>query len=549
MPHSKEILPHGIDATHDARLVAAAEHLLDAELAPAEALCREVLREDAGNVSAMCMLAGIGLQLGLVRDPVNLLERCLELAPDYELARLNYANALGKKRAPERALQELARLSDEMASSLPAATLKASILAQTGRHDDAVAIYDMLIGRGEEQPGIHMSRAHALKTLGKTEQAVADYAKAIELAPSLGEAYWSLANLKTYEFTDIQIENMKRAAGLKDISREDFTHMCFALGKALEDRKAYAEAFRHYARGNKIQARMANYSPDATEKLADDVIGYFSADRLKGLSTGKPASEVPIFIVGLPRSGSTLVEQILASHSKVEGTQELPVIMAMVRQLGTADGNGADYPNCLSSLEPARFEALGREYLSRAASYRETDRPCFTDKMPNNFAHVGFIKTILPQAKIIDARRHPMDCCFSAYKQLFAKGQNFSYSLEDLGRYYADYVRVMSHWDRVLPGQVWRVNHERLVCNPEREISSLLSFCGLGFESACLDFHTNKRPVRTASSEQVRQPLNTSAFGQWRNFSEELRPLHLALADIVADYEAELNRDCQSSNA
>lgn len=522
-----------------ARLVKAADHLLNGELASAETLCRDVLREDASNVSAMCMLAGIGLQLGLVRDPINLLERCLELAPDYELARLNYANALSKKREPIAALQQLDILTPEMMKGLPAATLKASVLAQMGRHAEAIGIYDILINRGEQQAGVFLSRAHALKTIGKSETAIDDYKRAIELSPSLGEAYWSLANLKLYKFSDEQIENMKAQAAMKDIGRQDFVHLCFALGKALEDRKSYEDAFRHYARGNKIQSRLSSYQSEETQRLTDNLIEYFTAERLKSSASQKKYTTTPIFVVGLPRSGSTLVEQILASHSMVEGTQELPIIMSLARQVGRSDEGFEEktYPHCLGSLSSSQIDDLGYEYVTRAAAYRETDRPFFIDKMPNNFAHVGFIKTILPHAKIIDARRHPMDCCFSVYKQLFAKGQYFSYDLDDLAAYYRDYIRLMDHWDAVLPDQVFRVLHERLVQEPVEQISLLLKFCGLEFEPACLNFHENQRPVRTASSEQVRQPLNKDAFGRWKKFEQHLQPLRHKLADIVDAYE------------
>jgi tetratricopeptide (TPR) repeat protein len=383
-----------------------------------------------------------------------------------------------------------------------------------------------------------MSYGHALKTVGRQADCVAAYRKALELSPGLGEAWWSLANLKTVKFSETDRAVM--AAGLEQegLSDDDRLHLHYALGKALEDAGLYADSFDHYARGAAIRRAQVDYDPDENHADVARARAVFTPAFLGSTAgQGCPAPD-PIFVVGLPRSGSTLVEQILASHSQVEGTMELPDLIVMARRLGGKAVRRADsaYPEVLTSLSPEQLAELGEEYLERTRVQRKTDRPFFIDKMPNNFAHAGLIHLILPNAKIIDARRHPLGCCFSGFKQHFARGQAFSYDLTDIGRYYADYVALMDHFDTVLPGRVHRVIYEAMIEDPEAQIRALLDHCGLPFEPACLSFHENDRAVRTASSEQVRQPLFKTAVEHWQNYESFMQPLKQALGECLETY-------------
>jgi hypothetical protein len=351
----------------------------------------------------------------------------------------------------------------------------------------------------------------------------------------LGEVWWSLANLKTYRFEEEAIATMERALGTADLSEEDRLHLHFALGKALEDRGADAAAFDHYTAGNAIRRRQLDYDPARTQRQVTRAIATFDRALLEAKAgQGCPAPD-PIFIVGLPRSGSTLIEQILASHPLVEGTMELPDLMAIARELA---GSEDAYPEVVGMLSADRLRALGEDYLARTRVQRKTDRPFFIDKMPNNWLHVGLIALILPNARIIDARRHPLDCCFSAWRQHFARGQAFSYGLEDVGLYYRDYVRLMAHVDGIAPGRVHRVVHERLIEDVEGQVRALLDHCGLPFDAACLSFWKTDRAVRTASSEQVRRPVNRDGVDRWRRFDAQLAPLKQALGPVLNNWEA-----------
>jgi tetratricopeptide (TPR) repeat protein len=376
--------------------------------------------------------------------------------------------------------------------------------------------------------------AHALKTLGKQQEAIDSYRTSIDLRPGYGDAYWSLANLKTYRFPEADIVEMRAKEQAPRIALEDHYHLCFALGKALEDRGEYAESFRYYERGNALKKAESRFRIEPIERntrLQTEVCtsGFFAA---RG-GYGCPSNE-PIFIIGLPRAGSTLLEQILASHSQVEGTQELPDVPRLVAELQGRDPDPVNprYPGVLADLEPEALRRFGERYMTETRTYR-TDKPRFIDKMPNNFRHVGLIHLILPNARIIDARREPMACCFSNFKQLFAAGQEFTYSLEDIARYYRTYVEIMHHWDAVLPGKVLRIQHEDVVEDLEGNVRKLLEFCDLEFEPACLEFWKNERSVRTASSEQVRRPIFKEGLDQWRNFEPWLGPLKDALGDLV----------------
>jgi tetratricopeptide (TPR) repeat protein len=383
-----------------------------------------------------------------------------------------------------------------------------------------------------------MSYGHSLKTAGRQSQSIAAYRKAIELSPQLGDAYWSLANLKTFRFTPAEIAAMRKQLARTDLAAEDRYHVHFALGKALEDAHEFAASFEHYAEGNRLRRAAIHYDPDRTTGSVDRSRQLFSTDFFAARAGAGAPEPDPIFIVGLPRAGSTLVEQILASHSLVEGTMELPDITAIVQSLTRPreGGTSSRYPEIVASLGHAELRGLGERYLAQTRIQRKTGAPFFIDKMPNNWAYVGLIALILPNAKIIDARRHPLSCCFSGFKQHFARGQHFSYSLDDIGRYYRDYVALMAHFDAVLPGRVHRVIYERMVEETEDEVRRLLEYCGLPFEDACLRFYENARAVRTASSEQVRRPIFRDAVEHWRNYEPWLGPLKTALGPVLDAY-------------
>ena len=527
---------HLLASNEDPNLVRAVDLFRAGKLGLAEPLCRDVLKDNPTNITAIRLLAEIGINIGVYADAENLLQRCLELAPDFQLARLNYANVLSKREKLEEALAEIDRLLEEDPDKPAYLAQRAATLVRMGDFERALPCYDYLLKHFPAQAKIVLSSGHALKTVGQLDKAIAAYRHAIELRPTFGDGYWSLANLKTFRFDDADIDAMRVAIDDPTATQEDHFHLCFALGKSLDDRKEYDEAFRYYQKGNRIKEKLEGYEASATEEITAKIRSVCD-DNLFKTQGGKgcPAPD-PIFIVGLPRSGSTLLEQILASHSQVDGTKELVHILSFVRRLGgrRSTSETSRYPEVLAELPAEQLAELGQEYLDRARIQRAA-APYFIDKMPNNFFHVGLISLILPNAKIIDARRHPMAACFSGYTQLFARGQPFTYSLTDVGRYYCDYVGVMNHWDDVLPGKVLRVQYEDVVADTETQVRRMLDFCGLEFEEGCLQFHETERPVRTASSEQVRQPIYSAALEHWRNYESHLDELKTALAPVTGN--------------
>ena len=500
-------------------LIRASDALFENKLGVAEDLCRKILRSDPHNVAAMRVLAEVAMKLGRPDDAENLLTLCLELAPGFHLARHDYANLLFKTQRLGQALAEIEKVTDAEPNRPTHLLFKASVLAQLGRSNDAVDIYDAVLQQHPHHFLTYLSKGHALRTVGRLDDAVTAYRKAIALQPTFGEAYWSLANLKTFKFDDADIANMRKQLDAARASQEDYWHLCFALGKALEDKQEFDESFLHYANGNAAKRQSEHWDADEHHASLQQIAATFQPQLFAAKAGSGNPSPAPIFIVGLPRAGSTLLEQILSSHSQVDGTMELPDIMAIARRFET-------------SLHPAALAALGTEYLERVAIHR-SGAPYFIDKMPNNFAHIGLIHLILPNAKILDARRQPLACCFAGFKQLFAHGQAFSYSLEEIGRYYRDYVALMTHWDAVLPGRVLRVDYEAIVDNTAAEVRRVLEHCGLQFEAACLEFHRTDRAIRTPSSEQVRQPIYKSAVAQWRNYEAHLAPLVAALRSEI----------------
>jgi len=522
-------------SVHDPQLQEAAAALAANVLHVAEPILRARLKATPEDVAAIRMLAELAGRIGRNRDAEMLLRRALELAPAFHAARSNLALVLHRQNRTEEALDELAKLSVVDPDNPGYANLKAAALGRIGEFEEAIALYEILLQRGSKHPKVWMSYGHALKTVGRQEESIEAYRRAVALQPALGEVWWSLANLKTVRFSDADVASMEAALTGSNLAIEDRFHLEFALGKAYEDRKDPARSFGHYASGNALRRAQLRYDPDEISGQVDRAIETFTSQFFASRAVYGCDAPDPIFILGMPRAGSTLIEQILSSHSQVEGTMELPDIPALANQI---QEGGASYPEALVTLSAEETRRLGQSYLDRTHIQRKEGKPFFIDKLPNNWLHIGFIHLILPNAKIIDARRHPLDCCFSNFKQHFARGQGFSYGLEDVGRYYVDYVRLAAHFDAVLPVRVHRVIHERLLDDPEGEISALLQALDLPFEDACLNFHHNKRAVRTASSEQVRRPINREGVGQWLPYEPWLTPLKTALGSVLTQYPA-----------
>ena len=511
------------------RLIEAAVAMNENRLHDAEPLLRAHLKEDPFDVAAIRMFAEVAGRIGRYKDAENLLRRAVDLSPAFTAARANLALVLYRQNRAEEAIEQLNQVMAEEPDNTGHANLAAAALGRIGEYDEAIGLYEAVLKEAPNQPRVWMSFGHMLKTVGRQADGVAAYRRAIELMPELGEAWWSLANLKTVRFSDADIAAMEAALSRGNIAEEDRFHLDFALGKALEDRKDTPEAFAHYVAGNALRRSLLPYDPQDTTRFVDNLIAAATPELFASREGQGCDATDPIFILGMPRAGSTLIEQILSSHSAVEGTSELPDIPALAWRGGT-------YPASLLPLQGEDLRRLGEEYLQRTRIQRKTERPLFIDKMPNNWAHVPFIRLILPNAKIIDARRHPLGCCFSNFKQHFARGQPFSYGLADMGHYYRDYVRLMAHMDAVQPGQVHRVIYENMVDDTEAEVRRLLAFCGLEFEDACLAFHETERAVRTASSEQVRQPIFREGTEGWKNFAPFLDPLRIALGPVLEAY-------------
>jgi len=525
-------------ATKDPVLLEAATALCDNKLAIAERILKNFLKSAPTNVAAIRMLAEVAARLGRYGDAEILLARCLALAPGFTVARHNYAIVLHRQNKSQEAIAQVDMLLRGEPNNPAYRALKGAAFGQIGEYAKAIECYQDVLKQFPNQPKAWMSYGHALKAVGRQADCVAAYKKSIALAPALGEAYWSLANLKTIRFEPQDIDTMKAFAAREKLADEDRYHLHFALGKALEDEGKFAESFEHYAAGNALRRKNISYDADETSDHVRRCKELFTREFFAARTgQGSPATD-PIFIVGLPRSGSTLIEQIMATHSAVEGTMELPDIIAIARRLSgrKARSQTSNYPEILANLDADALAKLGSEYLERTQIQRKLGRPHFIDKMPNNFAHVGLIHLILPKARIIDARRHPLGCCFSVFKQHFARGQAFSYEQTELGRYYADYADLMEHFDDVLPGRIHRVLYEDVVNDPEREVRRLLDYCGLPFEEECLHFYRNSRAVRTASSEQVRQPIFREGVDQWRHYEPWLEPLKSALGRVLQEY-------------
>ena len=532
---------HARAAVQDPRLKPAADALFRGDLTHVEDLLRPHLARAPNDVAALHMLARARARQGGHGDAEALLARCLELDPGFDGARFAYANALFDQQKAAEAIAQVEALLQKDPAHPAYRNLLAACLALVGDYAQVNGIYEALLARYPNQPRLWLNAAHALRTVGRRDEAIAAYRRCIALAPDLGDAYWGLANLKVAALTDAETAAMAVQLDRADLPAEDRLHLNFALGKALEDRGDYAEAFAHYADGAAIRRASIAYDADETTGLVRKSKALFTPAFFAERAGFGSVSAAPIFVLGLPRSGSTLIEQILASHSMVEGTMELPDIGFIAKRLGWGPTDGADapYPAGLAELDAATVRGIGDGYIATTAIQRQLDRPHFVDKMPNNFLHVGLIQLILPGARIIDARRHPLAACFSAFKQHFAQGQAFSYELTELGRYYADYVEVMAHFDAVRPGRIHRVIYEDMVEDTQAEVRRLLDYCGLPFEAGCLKFYDNDRAVRTVSSEQVRRPIFRDGLEQWRRFEPWLGPLRSALGPALETWRGD----------
>jgi tetratricopeptide (TPR) repeat protein len=510
------------------RLIEAAMAMNENRLDVAERLLKPHLKEDPFDAAAIRMLAELAARIGRWRDAENLLRRAVELAPGWTAPKANLALVLGRMGRPAEALELLDGIFVDEPEDVGHWNLKAATLGRLGDFDEAIRLYEGVLERNPQLPRVWLSYGHMLKTVGRQADGIAAYREAIAREPTLGDAWWSLANLKTVKFDEADIAAMRQAVAAPDLSDEDRFHLDFALGKAMRDAGRLDEAFDHYAKANALRLKSQPYRPEEITGAVDRSIAVFTAEAFAERIGGCEARD-PIFILGMPRAGSTLTEQILSSHSQVEGTSELPDLPFVARKPGA-------YPRGILETSEDERRALGQEYLRRANVQRRTDRPLFIDKLPNNWLFVPVIHLILPNAKIIDARRHPIGCCLSNFRQHFARGQAFTYDLDHLGRYYSDYVRLMAHIDTVLPGRVHRVIYERMVDDTEGEVRRLLDYCGLEFEPQVLEFYKTKRAVRTASSEQVRRPIYREATEEWRAYEPHLEPLRIALGPVLDAY-------------
>jgi len=536
-PDADAAFEKSFELSPERRLMAlAAEHQKEGRLEEAERIYRRVLRKNPGNVDAMRLLALIAQNADHADDAENLLEQAIAIAPDFMLAILDLGRLRKEQDRYGEALECLDRAIALEPSQPQAHYLRASTLARASFTHEGIEAYRECLKLKPDHIGALLGLGHVLKAVGDYEGAVNSYNDCIRHVPDSGETYWSLANLKTYRFDDAMIGEMEKRAVAAGENLRSAVNFLFALGKAHEDRGDFVRAWEFYRSGNEKQRPDVHYDPVQTEVMNDRLIGVYTAEFLESLRDAGDTDSAPIFILGLPRSGSTLLEQILASHSQVEGTSELPYIGRIATSLNRNRADGINYPEAMRELAPEHLRALGADYLAQARMHRRTGAAHFVDKMPNNFPNVGLIASILPNAKIIDARRHPLDACLSCYRQLFAKGQNFTYDLTEIGEYYLQYQRMMDHWARVLPGRVLTMQYEEVVADFEPQVRRLLAFCGLPWEEACLRFYESDRPVRTPSSEQVRQPIYDRSIGHWRNYEREIGELIAVIEPIRVRY-------------
>jgi tetratricopeptide (TPR) repeat protein len=511
----------------------AAEHHRAGRLEEAEAIYREILRRDPRNLEALRLLALIAMKTEHYGQAESLLKRAVEIAPDFLAAWIDLSRAQLERLDLQAALDSIERAVQLNPHSANVHFNLANVQARSGHHDQAIATYRRAIELGPDLPGGYLGLGNTLKTVGQQAEAIEAYRRATAMRAELSEAWWSLSNLKTFRFEDREIEAMQRQLEVPEISDEAQVQFCFALAKAHEDRGDYARAFELYERGNRTRRAQESYDPVETEAINERIMKVFDAEFLAQHAGCGHQDPAPIFVVGLPRSGSTLIEQILASHSQVDATHELPEIGRLIQQINRKRDDRIAYPEAVRDFAGESWATLGRAYIDQTRQHRR-DAPYFIDKMPNNFASIGLINLVLPNAKFINTRRHPLDTCLSCYKQLFARGQPFTYDLMELGEYYLQYDRMMAHWHAVLPGRVLDVQYESVVADLGAETRRLLEFCGLTWEDACLRYYETERAIRTASSEQVRRPIYSDAVGFWRHYARQLAGLIDILEPVLS---------------
>jgi len=498
----------------------------EGRLGIAEKRCREFLKKNPTHTYAMSQLAEIANRLGYFDDAETLLNKAVEFKPNDGELRMKYAMVLRKKQKFAETMKQVNILCEQFPNNIAYQAQRGSELMQNGEHERAIDLFNSLLEKNPYNFSSLTSRGHAQKTLGKTNEAIESYKAAYGIKPDHGEAFFSLSNLKTYSFTDSEIEKIDSQLNRIDLSLKEKVYFHFALSQALESKGEFNEAFYHLNRGNEIKRDQSKYSIERMNDELQAQIDVCNEDFFKNLGEGGCNTKDPIFILGLPRAGSTLIEQILASHSMIDGTLELPNILSLAQSLRGDDiyGKAGKYPKIMSNFTSDQRVDMGNKFIDETMMHRD-GAPMFTDKMPNNFRHIGLIHLIMPNAKIIDARRYPLDCCFSMFKQLFAQGQEFSYGLKEAGSYYNSYVKLMNHWDKVLPGKVLRVNNEDVIDDLEGQVKRILNFIEIPFEESCVSFYKTERSVRTASSEQVRQPINRKGMGRWKPYAKHLKPL------------------------
>jgi len=520
-----------------AKLEEATRLFVSGKFREAEKLTQALVRENPDNVNAALLLARIAIMASCFDDAKAILEKITQTKPRFVPAWHDLGTVLKELHQYDQAVAVLEQALTKEPDNALTHYYHGAALAMAARPQEAVESYRRAVELDPKLPGAHLGLGHVLKTVGDQEAGIDAYRRAIELRPNFGETYYSLANLKTYRFDENEIEDMKERLANDKLPVECRVHFAFSLGKALEDQESYDAAFEYYTQANQLHRDTIAYDPVQTEIAHEKMCSIFSSEYFAQHSAGGWGCDRadPIFIVGLPRSGSTLLEQILASHSMVDGTSELPDISMIAQDLTRPDA-GVAFPNCMPDLSPDQLHQLGQQYLDQTQRHR-AGAPHFTDKMPNNFAYTGFIKAILPNAKIIDARRHPMDSCMGCFKQHFAKGQTFTYDLFELGEFYLEYDKMMAHWETVLPGSVLRVQYENVVENLEQEVRRILAFCELPFEEGCVRFHETERAVRTASSEQVRQPIYKGAVATWQRFGSNLDGLREILNPVLPEQD------------
>ena len=498
----------------------------EGRLGVAELKCREFLKKNPTHTYAMSQLSEIANRLGHFDDAEILLEKAVQFKPDDGELRMKYALILRKKQKFAKTMEQVNILCDKYPDNLAYQAQKASEIMQNGDHEDAIGLFDKILEKNPHNFSTYTSKGHAEKTLGRSEDAIKSYQSAYKIRPDHGEAFFSLANLKTYSFSDPELTNMKEQIQRVDLSLRDKAYFHFALAQGYEANKQYDDAFFHLKNGNQIKRDQSKYSIERMDDELQAQIDVCNEEFFENIGQGGNTTKDPIFILGLPRAGSTLIEQILASHSMIDGTLELPNILSLAQSLRGGDiyGKLGNYPKSMQNLTLDQRDDMGKKFIEDTQMHRDK-APMFTDKMPNNFRHIGLIHLIMPNAKIIDARRYPLDCCFSMFKQLFAQGQEFTYGLEEAASYYNSYVKLMDHWDQVIPNKVLRVNNEDVINDLEGQVKRILNYIEVPFEEGCISFHETDRSVRTASSEQVRQPINKKGMGRWKPYAKHLKPL------------------------